>query len=317
MAWFATRLCVHVLSMHAYFQGFGSFLAMRMLCMYTHSHGLACSSPMCACAVHMRLPSGLGLCCAYLRMRCLVYFDGLARSLPMCVCSVHAYLLSWFGLRLTYLCMCYAHILTFRAWLASCLHMHVQCLCAFMAWLAPCLRMYLLCTYTYFHGLARTLPKYACAVHVYFLGLACPVPMCACAMLVYLLAWLSLPCNTRRMLNATRRTPSLGFGFAQPCCDFFRQLSMSIYLHSWLGSPLACVYICYASILTPLAWLAPRQCVRMLCMTTRFMAWLVPRLCVHMLRMFTYSHGFACTSPMFAYAMPVCHARGLAPALSV
>ena len=71
------------------------------------------------------------------------YRHGLACASPINAHVMHAYLLSLLGSGLTYVCICYACILTLITWL-------MPGILTFMAWPAPCLCvLHILCMCTY------------------------------------------------------------------------------------------------------------------------------------------------------------------------
>ena len=71
------------------------------------------------------------------------------------------------------------------------------------------------------------------------------------------------------------------------CASLMCAYAMRVCLLSWLGSCRADVCLCYACVLTVLAWLMPRRCVHVSCM-------------------YAYSPCLALALPICAYAMNVC-----------
>ena len=193
------------------------------------------------------------------------YFCGLAGASPMCACATHAYLLLWLGSGPADVCICFACILTLMAWHFPRLCMHVLCIC------------------TYSYGLARFLPMCAYAMHAHLLlwFVTCTHVLCMCTY-SYGLAiprlCMHVPCIC---------TYPYGLARSSPMCAH----AMHAYLVLWLGSFLACVFLCNACILT-------------------LMAWLVPCLSVHVRCMYTYFYGLPRASPMYACACMRTYAYG-------
>ena len=61
-------------------------------------------------------------------LRSYAYSYGLTRASPMDACAMHVHLPSWLGLRLAYKCTCYACLLTLIAWLGPHLCVHMLCM---------------------------------------------------------------------------------------------------------------------------------------------------------------------------------------------
>ena len=189
------------------------------------------------------------------------YSYGLARTSPVCACAMHVYLLSWLGSYLACVFMCHTCVLTLMARLLPRLVcICYACLLTLMAWLMLCQCVHMLCMSTHSHGLACASPLCACAMHVYFLswvGLCLgDVRMCYAGTLT-LIAWL-VPRLCVHMLCVSAY--SHGSARAALMCAY----AMHVYLLYWLGSCLADVCMYHACMLTLLAWLLPCRFVRML-----------------------------------------------------